>query len=216
MKLHDCTTLSTALDGALPTAFRIFAAGKIDTKKGVFLFDAKAAASVMAEYRLHGSELMVDYDHASLGAGIDPALSGKAAAWFGLELRNGGELWAVNVRWCAPAADALRRKEWRYMSPAFSTEPGSNRITALLNVALTNLPASRRLEPLVAASALAASKAPPKPTYAGPGHFTVQKPMPIVGPFGLSSEQVAICREMGVELAAFANAAAARDRQRGR
>src|SRR5690606_21758833 len=80
----------------------------------------------------------------------DPAQAGKAAGWFELEVRN-GELWAVNVRWTPPAAEALRRKEWRFMSPAFSTDD-EGRITSLLNVALTNLPATRRLEPLMAAS----------------------------------------------------------------
>jgi phage I-like protein len=36
------------------------------------------------------------------------------------------------------------------MSPYFATE--NNRIVALRNVALTNMPATRRLEPLMAAS----------------------------------------------------------------
>lgn len=39
------------------------------------------------------------------------------------------------------------------MSPAFVTD-ADNRITSVLNVALTNLPATRRLEPLMAANAL--------------------------------------------------------------
>lgn len=136
-----------------PTEFRIFSAGKVETTKGTFTFDAAAAKSVMAEYEAHGIDLMVDYDHASLSAlSLDPAQSGKAAGWFNLEVRN-GELWAVNVRW-TPAADvALRGKEWRFMSPAFSTEDG--RITSLLNVAITNLPATRQLQPLMAASVTA-------------------------------------------------------------
>ena len=133
-----------------PTEFCIFKAGTIETTKGSFTFDAKAAAAVMADYQEHGIDLMIDYDHASLsGMAVDPALSGKAAGWFNLELR-GGELWAVNVRWTEPASDALKRKEWRFMSPAFHSEDG--RITSLLNVALTNLPATRRLDPLMAAS----------------------------------------------------------------
>jgi phage I-like protein len=145
--------LSIAFHGdAPPTEFRIFRAGINETKKGNFLFDAKAAKLVIAEYKAHGIDLMIDYDHASLGAdrAPDPAQAGKAAAWFCLELR-GGELWAVNVRWTPPADAALRRKEWRFMSPAFPTDD-EGRITALLNVALTNTPATRRLDPLVAAS----------------------------------------------------------------
>jgi len=137
-----------------PSEFRIFTAGQVDTVKGRFVFDESAAASVMAEYKAHGIDLMVDYDHASLGdSKADPALAGRAAGWFGLELR-GGELWAVNVRWTPAAAEALRAKEWRFMSPAFALD--GDRITSLLNVAITNLPATRQLEPLMAASLAAA------------------------------------------------------------
>lgn len=145
-------TLSIEVTDEPPTEFRIFTAGVVDTVKGEFLFDAKASKLVLAEYAEHGIDLMIDYDHASLGAesAIDPANAGKAAGWFNIEVR-GGELWAVNVRWTPPAAEALKRKEWRFMSPAFSTDK-SGRVTSLLNVALTNIPATRRLDPLVAAS----------------------------------------------------------------
>ncbi len=148
------TSLSIALNGGEPPSeFCIFTAGVVDTSKGTFVFDEAAAASVMAEYAKQGNELMIDYDHASLASlAIDPALAGKAAGWFSLEVRN-GELWAVNVRWTLPAATALRAKEWRYMSPAFETVEGH--VTSLLNVAITNLPATRKLQPLMAASLIA-------------------------------------------------------------
>lgn len=143
--------LSVVLTGdEPPSEFRIFTSGIVDTVKGRFVFDEAAAESVMAEYLAHGIDLMVDYDHASLGdSKADPADAGKAAAWFGLEVRA-GELWAANVRWTPAAAEALRAKEWRFMSPAFSLD--GDRITSLLNVAITNLPATRQLEPLMAAS----------------------------------------------------------------
>ncbi len=145
------TSLSIAVPhGEPPSEFRLFTAGAVETTKGTFTFDATSAESVMADYVLQGNELMIDYDHASLAqVTLDPALAGKAAGWFSLEVRN-GELWAVNVRWTQPAADALRRKEWRYMSPAFETVDGH--ITSLLNCAITNLPATRKLQPLMAAS----------------------------------------------------------------
>lgn len=108
---------------------------------------------MLARYADQGNELMVDYDHYSLGFALDPALAGKAAGWFGLELR-GGELWAVNVRWTQPAAEALSRGEWKYISPAFVTDE-SGRICELINVALTNIPATKNMRPLIAASALA-------------------------------------------------------------
>ncbi|HXG69997.1 MAG TPA: phage protease [Gemmatimonadaceae bacterium] len=153
------TRLSIVVTGdEPPTEFRIFTSGVVESTKGDVTFDADAAKSVMAEYAEHAIDLMIDYDHASLAyASLDPAQAGKAAGWFNLEVR-GGELWAVNVRWTPPAADALRRKEWRFMSPAFNTDK-EGRVTSLLNVAITNLPATRRLEPLMAASIKALSGA---------------------------------------------------------
>lgn len=149
------TELSIAIpSGEPPSEFRIFTSGEVVTTKGTFVFDALAADSVMKEYLAHGIDLMIDYDHASLASlSVDPALSGKAAGWFNLEVRN-GELWAVNVRWTQPAADAMRRKEWRFMSPAFQTDD-AGRVASVLNVAVTNMPATRRLTPLMAASLMA-------------------------------------------------------------
>jgi hypothetical protein len=139
-----------ALGDEPPSEFRIFTAGKVETSKGTFLFDAAALKRTMENYATQGNELMIDYDHGSLASlVVDPALAGKAAGWFTLEAR-GGELWAVNVRWTPPALEALKRKEWRYMSPAFETE--KNRVVGLTNVALTNIPATRELTPLVAAN----------------------------------------------------------------
>lgn len=147
---QHCLTIALSSDEP-PREFRIFTAGEVETTKGTFLFDEAAAKSVMAEYAAHAIDVMLDYDHASLSPmAVDPAQAGKAAGWFNLEVRN-GELWAVNVRWTPPAAEALKRKEWRFVSPAFSTDE-EGRITSLLNVAITNLPATRRLEPLMAAS----------------------------------------------------------------
>jgi len=148
--------LSLALLSGLdpPTEFKLFSKGKNESTKGNFLFDDVAAKSVMSEYEAHGVDLMIDYDHASLSASpVDPANAGKAAAWFNLELRN-GELWAVNVRWTEPADGAIRRKEWRYFSPAF-TVAKDGRVGSLLNVAVTNIPALHGIEPLVAASKVA-------------------------------------------------------------
>lgn len=145
-------TLSIDLNGeAPPTEFRIFTAGDVSTTKGNFKFDSQAAKAVMAAYDMHGIDLMIDYDHASLSdSPVDASRSARAAGWFQPEIRN-GELWAVNVKW-TPAADAaLRAKEWRFMSPAFATSEG--RVTRLLNVAITNLPATRNLQPLMAANA---------------------------------------------------------------
>jgi hypothetical protein len=155
-RIRKSQTLSIAVAGnEPPSEFRIFKAGQNETSKGVFIFDDKAAEHVLATYADQGNELMVDYDHGSLGLAVDPAHAGKAAGWFNLELRD-GELWAANVRWTEPAAKALAHAEWRYLSPAFELDE-NGRVLSLINVALTNMPATKRMQPLMAASALALS-----------------------------------------------------------
>jgi phage I-like protein len=150
-------TLSRVLCVALagdtpPTEFRVFSRGVNATTKGEFLFDEKSAKSVMAAYREHGEEVMIDLEHLSLEStersqNFDP----DARGWCRLELRN-GELWAVAVRWTPDGEARLRERRQRFISPAFDVDQ-ENRITRLCNIALTALPATHGLVPLIAANA---------------------------------------------------------------
>lgn len=141
--------LSVELDSATPPErLRIFKKGENDTQKGVFLFDEKAAEALLAKYQRNGVELSFDYDHAMVKPDSSP-LDRVAAGWYGLEMVD-GELWAVNIRWTPRARKAIEDREWRYTSPAFLTEGKTGRIKSLLNVALTNLPASVGMEPIAA------------------------------------------------------------------
>jgi hypothetical protein len=135
-----------------PTEFRIFKAGPNTTTKGTFLFDEIAAKSVIDDYTAHGIDAMIDLEHLSLAdadqsRNFDP----DARGWAKLELRA-GELWAVNVAWTPDGAQRLREKRQRYISPAFDADPETHRITRILNIAITALPATDNLKPLVAAS----------------------------------------------------------------
>jgi len=133
-----------------PKEFRVFKAGPNPTVFGTFTFDAKASALVMAAAQDYGNDYSVDYCHAMIDAkhAVDPAKAGKAAGWFTVELR-GGELWAVNVTWTPEATAALTAREFRYISQVFNyLEDGT--ISELINVALTNTPANKDLEPLMA------------------------------------------------------------------
>jgi phage I-like protein len=140
--------VNLASDGEPPHEFRIFAAGDVKTRKGVFRFDDKAAEEVIAEASEFGNEFSLDYAHAMVsGLALNPAEAGKAAGWFKAEVRD-GELWATDVTWTPSAQQYLRNREYRYMSPTF--EHKDKRISRLINVALTNIPASHKLQPLMA------------------------------------------------------------------
>ncbi len=146
------TALEISLEGAdPPKEFRLFRAGANETTKGVFLFDDVSCKEVPAAVANWGNDFAVDYGHAMVDpAPLDPAQAGIAAGWFKPTLRD-GELWAMNVRWTERALGYLRAKEYRYISPFFEVDK-EGRVMRFINVALTNIPATYNLTPLVPAS----------------------------------------------------------------
>jgi hypothetical protein len=94
---------------------------------------------------------MIDREHLSI-ADVDRSVNfdPDARGWCKLELRN-GELWASQVTWTPDGTVRLSEKRQRYISPAFVIDD-ANRIVEILNIAITSMPATHNLEPLVAAS----------------------------------------------------------------
>jgi phage I-like protein len=143
VKLSQLIPLADGDDAIPPTEFRLFSFGANETKKGTFIFDQASAISVLDAYKEHGADLHIDWEHQALKGGKAPA-----AAWFKPEMRLDG-LYATDVRWTPRAKKQITQREYRYFSPAFHEDKG--RITNLVNVALTNLPATRNLPALIAA-----------------------------------------------------------------
>lgn len=137
----------------LPREFRLFVAGWNETEKGRFLFDGVAAQAVMAAYEAWGIGLVIDLEHQMLDDRPQPDPTARDARGAGrLELRN-GELWAVDVKWTPDGAERLTQKRQRFVSPAFQVDPETKRITKIMNVAITALPATHQTPALVAAGA---------------------------------------------------------------
>jgi len=96
------------------------------------------------EYPAPPYQLPVDYEHFSTKKDRKPG-DGVAAGWFQrMELREGGhELWAL-IEWTNPAAQKIRAKEYRFISPTFFREWISNRGrqigATMVAAALTNIP----------------------------------------------------------------------------
>ncbi len=149
-KAVELLKASDAKEKKVPTEFRIFGYGKIKTSKGTYTFDEEAAKLVMAAYEDQGNELCFDYEHSM--SPEQPPGKKPAAGWFNLELKEDG-LYATNVRFTDDAKAMLEKGEYRYFSPMMQfgkDEP--HRICALWNLALTNMPATKSMQPLVAAS----------------------------------------------------------------
>jgi len=128
-----------------PSEFPIFLYGETDTKKGKYTFDAESAEAVLSSFSDYGNRLTLDYEHQALS---DPPVKAPAAGNYRLELRDDG-LYAADVHWTDEAAKHLSAGEYLYYSPAFHSDE-QGRPNDLLNIALTNLPATKRMKPLVA------------------------------------------------------------------
>lgn len=135
---------------AAPAEFCIFQPGVNRTTKGAFLFSDKSRVAVMASVEDYGNQFCIDYGHAMFvpKPGTDPADAYKAAGWFKPAVRNGA-LWATEVTWTPKAAAAIAAREYRYVSPAFHHGPDGE-VEELINVGLTNIPATKQMTPLVA------------------------------------------------------------------
>jgi phage I-like protein len=144
------TLLLKAPEGANPPPnFIILKKGKTDTTKGTILFDDKSAKDVMAFFSEKGlDQLPIDFNHGMLSIISTPEGS-KAAGWFTPSVED-GNLVANDVEWTPMATSALKNREFRFFSPALGMDPETGRVKRLINVALTNLPATNNQTPLVA------------------------------------------------------------------
>jgi phage I-like protein len=106
--------------------------------------DQESLAAMVEAFRSRGVDLVIDYEHQSLQGRRAPA-----AGWIkDLEDRADG-LWA-RVEWTSQAEEYLRNREYRYFSPVLQLDPETRKPLALMQVGLTNVPAIKRLPPLVA------------------------------------------------------------------
>jgi hypothetical protein len=104
------------------------------------------------EHPIPPTELMLDYEH--LSANPQTPRDGESAGWFKqVELRNGDkEFWAL-IELTEDAADAVRKKKYRYISPEISRSYRSKKTGrtvgyCLKAAALTNRPFLEGMEPV--------------------------------------------------------------------
>ena len=136
-------------DNTPPEEFLLLRYGKnVFTKsgeQGEFSFSGEDADQVIAEFTAHGRDLVIDYEHQSLGRGKAPA-----AGWIDQLKKTAQGLTAHVKCWTAEAARALTALEYRYFSPTLYFSKDGKRVSALHSVALTNHPALHGVPALAA------------------------------------------------------------------
>lgn len=122
-----------------PREILVLPKGRIRIEDGKpLLMDDEAAKSVLAGFESTSHDMVVDYEHQTMGGGEAPA-----AGWIkSLSWRPEGDapgLYAA-VDWNQRAADRIRTREYRYHSPVLITDKATGRVMRLHNLALTNQP----------------------------------------------------------------------------
>jgi phage I-like protein len=133
--------------GTLPEWIRLLPLGevKLSDDREPFTVDQASLSNIVQQFTARGIDLVIDYEHQSLGGERAPA-----AGWIKeLQARLDG-LWG-RVNWTAQASEYLKNKEYRYFSPVLRMDPATRKPTSLMHVGLTNVPAINHLTPLVAA-----------------------------------------------------------------
>lgn len=105
--------------------------------------------------RMPEKGLVLDYDHSTDFAAPEgrPA---PAAGWIKRFQVRDGAIFA-QIEWTADAAEAIKEKKWRYVSPVFEHDK-EGRVERILRAALTNNPALTQLRAVASAKSVMAKR----------------------------------------------------------
>jgi phage I-like protein len=127
-------------EAAAPEWIEMLPSGVFHGRDGRGPYRVEAPEAVIEATRALGlsAGVPIDYDHATDFAAPRGAPA-PAAGWVReLEVRQGA-IWG-RVQWTARAADAIRAREYRYISPVFQYSVNDGRVTRILRAGLTNNP----------------------------------------------------------------------------
>lgn len=117
---------------------------------GGFKITEEIIEKMVENYEAGKRDVVVDYQHLSLDGGPDDA---RAAGWTKKLVNKGKDgLWAI-VEWTKKAAEMIKEKEYRYISPEFhlnypDKETKKKQGATLLAIALTNRPFLEGMAPV--------------------------------------------------------------------
>lgn len=137
----------TDLGGNAPTEIQLTPAGTFKARDGRpadidgWVMTAENAALIIEKANARQTPFVVDYDHRTLYV-QEKGGKAPAAGWFKtLEWREGVGLFAVSVEWTDEAAQEIKDKKYRFISPVFSYDPKTGVVNGILMAALVNNPA---------------------------------------------------------------------------
>lgn len=133
-KLIACAGEGIELSG-VPTEIKILPLGRVHSQKGDFNVDEESFELIRKQFKDRKLDLVIDYEHQTLSD-----VQAPAGGWI-KELYKGEDAIIAKVEWTAKAAEYLKNKEYRYLSPVVLVRKRDQKATAIRSVALTNTPA---------------------------------------------------------------------------
>lgn len=133
-KLIACAGEDIELSG-VPTEIKILPLGRVHSQKGDFNVDEESFELIRKQFKDRKLDLVIDYEHQTLSD-----VQAPAGGWI-KELYKGEDAIIAKVEWTAKAAEYLKNKEYRYLSPVVLVRKRDQKATAIHSVALTNTPA---------------------------------------------------------------------------
>ena len=141
----------TSIERTAPSEFMVIKYGLTETKKNneksSYEFTPEDADKVIADFTEKGRDCVIDFEHQSLSGNKAPA-----AGWIDSLTKTAEGLVAHIKYWTDEAKQLLEDGAYRYFSPVLYLS--KKRPLALHSVAITNVPATLAIDPLVASDAI--------------------------------------------------------------
>lgn len=133
-------------NGKAPEWIVLFRAGWNELEgEGKYFVDEESFASVCAQVARRGNDIVIDYEHQTL-----KDIQAPAAGWIKEFRWDPAKGILAKVEWTEKGGAYVASKEYRYFSPVFYVRESDQRLIALDSVALTNLPKTNNLTPILA------------------------------------------------------------------
>lgn len=133
-KMIACTGDEIELSG-VPAEIKLLPFGRVHSQKGDFNVDDESFELILKQFRERKLDLVIDYEHQTLAD-----VQAPASGWI-KDLYKGEDAIIAKVEWTAKAAQYLKNREYRYLSPVVMVRKGDQKATEIHSAALTNKPA---------------------------------------------------------------------------
>lgn len=133
-KMMACAGQGIDVSG-VPTEIKILPLGRVHSQKGDFNVDKESFELIRRQFIGRKVDIVIDYEHQTLAD-----VQAPAGGWI-KDLYLGTDAVMAKVEWTKKAAEYLRNKEYRYLSPVVLVRKKDQKAMALHSAALTNTPA---------------------------------------------------------------------------